>query len=265
MGRCVFCGWEGKLTKEHAFPDWIREVVPTGRIKGYSQQHRVSAETGEITAITPVRREAAATRRVGAVCQRNCNGGWMSDLEHAAKPVLAPLILGEAPRISEEQQELISFWAIKTAMMLQFLHPMEMRGIPTAHYQHVYEQKQPPSGLRVWLTAASDHFYRTAHFTKRHRFPEPPPLPGGSQVLPHKRAHVSPPNVYSDVIVVGRLVISLVGWTLLDFEFRTDPPDAWRPARRCIWPPRPEGWPWPPDVVLPSLAAVDRFGLRVVA
>ena len=97
MGRCVFCGWEGTLTKEHAWPDWIRDVLPAGHVKGHSQQHRVAATTGEVTAITPVLHEKAANRKVQVVCQRECNGGWMSDLENTAKPLLVPIILGEAP------------------------------------------------------------------------------------------------------------------------------------------------------------------------
>ncbi len=171
MGRCVFCGWEGTLTKEHAWPDWIRDVLPAGHVKGHSQQHRVAATTGEVTAITPVLHEKAANRKVQVVCQRECNGGWMSDLENTAKPLLVPIILGEAPHLSEQDQTTISLWAAKTAMMLQLMHPMAIRGIPAAHYQYVYEHREAPSPMRVWLSAASSHFYRTAHYTRGYRLP----------------------------------------------------------------------------------------------
>ena len=254
MGRCVFCGWEGTLTKEHAWPDWIRDVLPAGHVKGHSQQHRVAATTGEVTAITPVLHEKAANRKVQVVCQRECNGGWMSDLENTAKPLLVPIILGEAPHLSEQDQTTISLWAAKTAMMLQLMHPMAIRGIPAAHYQYVYEHREAPSPMRVWLSAASSHFYRTAHYTRGYRLPgavppwlQPPP------------GEPTPPNAYTSVMVIGRLVISLLGWTILDGDFSVAPEDPWAPARRCIWPPRPGGWSWPPDVALGSLVDIERF------
>jgi hypothetical protein len=137
MGRCVFCGWEGTLTREHAWPKWIREVLPEGHVKGYSQQHRVAVGTGEVTEITPMLRHKAADREVKVVCQHECNGGWMCDLEGVAKPLLTPLILGDAADLSKHDQKLIAFWVTKTAMMLQFIHPVDLRGIPAAHYQYV--------------------------------------------------------------------------------------------------------------------------------
>lgn len=254
MGRCVFCGWEGTLTAEHAWPDWIREVLPTGQEKRPSQQHQVAATTGQVTAITPVLHQKAANRRVRVVCQGECNGGWMSDLEHAAKPLLVPLIVGEEPYLSEDAQALIAFWAAKTALMLQFIHPMAIRAVPAAHYQYVYEHRAALCDMRVWLSAASDHFYRTAHYTRGYRLPGmyPPwrrPAPG----------EPTPPNAYTSVMVIGRLVVSLVGWTVPEWNFSVAPNDRWRPARRCIWPPRPGGWSWPPDVVLASLRQIEAF------
>jgi hypothetical protein len=254
VGRCVFCGWEGTLTKEHAWPSWIREVLPAGRVKGHSQQHRVAATTGEVTAITPVLREKAANRKVQVVCQRECNGGWMSALENTAKPLLVPMILGETPHLSAEDRTTISFWVAKTAMMLQLIHPMTIRAIPAAHYRYVYEQRQAPQSMRVWLSAASDHFYRTAHYTRGYRLPSA--FPPSLRPL---RDEPIPPNAYTSVMVIGRLVMSLVGWTIPEGDFTVRPNDRWAPARRCVWPPRPTGWAWPPDVILSSLIDIEMF------
>ena len=254
MRRCVFCGWEGTLTKEHAWPKWIRDVLPKGQVKGYSQQHRIAVGTGRVTEITGTLRHPAADRQVKVVCQRECNGGWMSQLELAAKPVLVPLILGERPHLSEQDQMLLAFWAAKTAMMLQFIHPADIRGIPTAHYQWVYERREAPPDMRVWLSAASDHFYRTAHYTRARRLPGA--IPPWLRPPPDEP---TPPDAYTAVMVIGRLVLSLVGWKTSDWDFTVAPDDRWAPARRCIWPPRPGGWSWPPDVVLGSRIDVERF------
>lgn len=250
MRHCVFCGYDGKLHAEHAWPAWIRDVLPDGAVKGYSQQHRVAVGTGEVTEITPLMRHKAADRKVKVVCQ-DCNGGWMSDLEVAAKPVLVPMIRGE--QTEPVDQTLLSFWAAKTAMMLQFMHPEELRGIPVAHYQHVYEQHEAPQDMRVWLTAATERFYRTAHYMRAYRLPGAAPpwtlVPGVQR----------PPDAYTSVMVIGRLVISLVGWMIPGWEFTTAPDDPWRTARRCIWPPQSDGWTWPPEAALTSLVEVEQF------
>lgn len=254
MGRCVFCGWEGTLTREHAWPKWIREVLPEGHVKGYSQQHRVAVGTGEVTEITPMLRHKAADREVKVVCQQECNGGWMCDLEGVAKPLLTPLILGDAADLSKHDQKLIAFWAAKTAMMLQFIHPVDLRGIPAAHYQYVYDQRQALPSMRVWISAASDHFYRTSHYMRAYRLPgaNPPWL----RPPPGER---TPPNAYTAVMVVGHMILSLVGWTIPEWDFSVAPDDRWASARQCIWPPRPGGWSWPPDAVLGSLVEVETF------
>jgi hypothetical protein len=264
--HCVFCGYQGKLHNEHAWPHWIREVLPDGHVKGYATQHQIAVGTGKVTEATPTLRVKAADREVKVVC-RTCNGGWMSDLENAAKPLLKTLILGEPPNLSESNQTLIAFWAAKTAMMLQFLHPLDIRGVPAAHYQHVYTEKAAPPTMRIWLSAASDRFYRTAHYTRGRRLPKGRELllPASLPMTDQELRILIPPNVYSTVMVIGQLVISLVGWTLTNREFSVAPKDAWAPTRRCIWPPRPGGWAWPPDVVLGSLLDIERFAAAATA
>jgi hypothetical protein len=160
--HCVFCGYDGKLHAEHAWPAWIRDVLPDGAVKGYSQQHRVAVGTREVTEITPPMRHKAADRKVKVVCQ-DCNGGWMSDLEVASKPVLVSMIRGE--QTEPVDQTLLSFWAAKTAMMLQFMYSEELHGIPVAHYQHVYELVISLVGWMVpgWeFTTAPDDPWRPA-------------------------------------------------------------------------------------------------------
>ena len=46
-----------------------------------------------------------------------CNNGWMSDLERATKPILVPLINGEASSLTAGDQVTIALWLAKTAMV----------------------------------------------------------------------------------------------------------------------------------------------------
>jgi hypothetical protein len=47
------------------------------------------------------------------------NGGWMSRLENRAKPVLTPLFKRRQQRLEAHDLELISYWALKTALILE--------------------------------------------------------------------------------------------------------------------------------------------------
>ncbi|MGH2922380.1 MAG: hypothetical protein ACRDKU_09965, partial [Gaiellaceae bacterium] len=64
--------------------------------------------------------------KVRRVCE-SCNNGWMSELEKAAQPVLLPLIEGKSKKLVPVEQEVVAVWAIKTALMCEFLYP-EARG-----------------------------------------------------------------------------------------------------------------------------------------
>jgi hypothetical protein len=251
VGRCVFCGWEGKLTQEHAWPDWLRDELPRGNDVGFIQGQRLIRDQGKIVSTTPLRRETAANRKVRVVCQQNCNGGWMSRLESRIKPVLLALLHGERRHLSDEDQRLLAFWALKTAMMLQFTLALDLRAVPASHYEYIYQRRQAPPSCRVWLTGTSAHFYRTAHFATSHWLP----LVAGERPVPSEE----PPNGYAIALVVGQLIFTLVGWTAPGGSFNTTPQDRWTPARRCIWPPRPSGWAWPPDVLIGTVEDVQRF------
>lgn len=88
----------------------------------------------------------------------------------------------------------------------------------------------------------------------------PPPLPSRHLQLEALVPGVQrPPDAYTSVMVIGRLVISLVGWMVPGWEFTTAPDDPWRPARRCIWPAQSGGRTWPPEAALTSLVEVEQF------
>ena len=55
-------------------------------VKGHSQQHRVAATLGEVTAITPVLHEKAATARFKSSANASATASWMSDLGRCQNP-----------------------------------------------------------------------------------------------------------------------------------------------------------------------------------
>lgn len=89
--------------------------------------------------------------KVKVVCE-SCNSKWMSHLETEAKPILGPLIRGDERILSREDQRKIAIWAIKTAMMWQFMS--HIQPISSSIMRELYEDSAtPPGNAQVWIGA----------------------------------------------------------------------------------------------------------------
>lgn len=107
---CVFCG-SGSLTKEHVFPDWMSKMFPSSMTATHTAENKGKVER---TFQTRVFQHTAKI-----VCS-NCNNGWMSKLEASTKPILSKMLfdLNSGATLTKEKQATLSFWAQKTAMIL---------------------------------------------------------------------------------------------------------------------------------------------------
>jgi hypothetical protein len=71
----------------------------------------------------------------------------MSDLEGEAKPILVPLILGQASTLSPADQQVVATWGFKTFLML---HLLDMRAwIPPAPYAWLRDRGRAPDSVRI--------------------------------------------------------------------------------------------------------------------
>jgi hypothetical protein len=92
--------------------------------------------------------------QVKCVCgggSNSCNNGWMRRLENSAKPVLVPLMNGEAMRLSIEQQRIVAGWAALKAMVAEH----DSVGHVTtsqAERDHLMATRLPPAlGWAIWI------------------------------------------------------------------------------------------------------------------
>src|ERR1035437_3403691 len=100
--------------KEHVIPEWLLKVLDVQ----YEQLIQAIA-AGSEEQIQKERRFTFDSFQEGRVCEL-CNGGWMSDLEGQAKPLLVPLMKGEMglSSLSDSESVLVARWAAKTAIVL---------------------------------------------------------------------------------------------------------------------------------------------------
>jgi hypothetical protein len=126
---CLFCGrpWTpGVVSKsdEHVLGQWIRRLEENhpAEQRSYSTGFELDEDAKELIEAQPqviVRKAALLTLKTREVCE-DCNKGWMSDLEEAAKPTILLLArsakAGIAVSLSREAARRLSIWAQKTAL-----------------------------------------------------------------------------------------------------------------------------------------------------
>ena len=73
MRKCLFCGKNNNLTKEHVIPQWLQKEQNIG------MDHLLMLN-GSNNIVNDVRKFNFNSLTEGRVCQE-CNNGWMSQLE----------------------------------------------------------------------------------------------------------------------------------------------------------------------------------------
>jgi hypothetical protein len=145
---CILCSGN-TLTNEHAFPQWLRKVIP-----GEDEliRHRwIAPDENEST------REWTHVEldfKTKAIC-RNCNVGWMKNLEDSAKPYLTSMIQGRGRNLYEIGKLIIAYWVLKTIMMIDLAQEDRYQSIPLEDYLELFKAKGVLPNTYIWLAANS--------------------------------------------------------------------------------------------------------------
>ncbi len=246
---CAFCGSTKRPRgKEHVFADWLSTIG--------LDESPVEYHVGRLNRVARRWTSSPFTATVGAVCD-DCNHGWMSQLEGDAKPVLTPLILGEARELSADDQRLIAVWAFKTALVAMLSSSDEERaqgyGVPSEEYTALYANREHPEPLphsQFWI----------GYYAGR----RPPgtirvvPLVIGLENIPEPDM----PAAYLVTIAIGKLLVQGVRFTApslyVDLATELEVPGIW-PTQGAV--------PWPPDARVDDEAfepMLDGKALRVL-
>jgi hypothetical protein len=132
------------------FPRWLNTIFPTDENAERKPEwlRHVADEGGVYPVAWSSTEIASLTTRL--VCH-DCNTGWMAELEERARPILTPLIKGNASSVTQAEQLVIATWATKTVMVLEpSLTPehnftREQRDI-------VRTQDRPPASVEVSMS-----------------------------------------------------------------------------------------------------------------
>lgn len=149
---CIFCEGDGRLSKEHFWPEWLQAHVG----KDPSYKYVQGAESGKVIelespdVVDKTERSGHVTTKKFRVVCAPCNNGWMSELEKQAKTLLEPLFLGNHLVLDEPDQKLLSTWCFMKIMVSE-CEPEEGRVFSSSERGAFYRERAIPSNFRVYL------------------------------------------------------------------------------------------------------------------
>jgi hypothetical protein len=144
MTECAFCTNSGKLTKEHIFAKWVRDLFP-GPVDSFYIGGMSNRNERFVT--------DAMDWKAKVVCS-SCNNTWMKDIEEIdAKPVLTPLITGSETDIplTQAMARAIAIYSFKTAVV-QDHAGRRPQPFFSARVRHAFrESRSIPGNINIWI------------------------------------------------------------------------------------------------------------------
>lgn len=139
---CIFCARRAN-SDEDVIPKWIPRLLRK------QERERVPMRTSRFGHEPHDQLAGESIQKVGSVCSQ-CNNGWMSRLEEDVKPILKPMILGSPVTLTASQQERITTWMTKCALMYESMATGEVfyNGLDRHHFMTT---SSPLAATSVWL------------------------------------------------------------------------------------------------------------------
>jgi hypothetical protein len=138
-------------------------VLPKWARNAFEMQGSVTLWAGERTD-EPARRKVHELPHLNITLRRRicreCNSGFLSQLEMAARPLLIPMMLAREPVTPDAQaQKVIATWAVKTALLLELAwrqhypgsRPVEGYEASGQEFAWLWRHHCPPPGALVWI------------------------------------------------------------------------------------------------------------------
>lgn len=156
MRPCLFCAsTAGRATDEHVIPKWARDA--------FDIQDWVTFRTGDGGG--PALEQVGRLRHLNVVLKdglcRPCNNDWLAPVEDQVKAILLPMALRTESSVTldAQAQALVSFWAVKTILLLELairqrfpgrraVEGYVASGPELAWLRH---RGEPPPRAMVWL------------------------------------------------------------------------------------------------------------------
>lgn len=239
---CLFCE-SSAGSKEHLWPAWIHQRKDFGPLK---------VSIGG----SPVEIRNDPAQKIDTVCHK-CNNEWMSRVENKTKPIIACMLEDLTIPLDRQQQNMLSNWAVKTAMVFDSVKNPESnpRFYQKSECVAFRERRVIPDHVRIWIGRSSLSALGAYGTDVTILTPQSSPLGAGT----------------ATTIVTGHLAVQAMA-----FRFRPEFKDKsiadvqpklgdWNNLLVQIWPIVHESVMWPPKVTFtnsgphPIATLMDRW------
>lgn len=232
--RCIFCGSQYQITKEHVFPVWLRDIFRRGPTDthtfGFHDENPITPG-----ASTVARRRSGqgqvGSKKIRKVC-RQCNNGWLSRLEDDARPILYDLVYGNSRQLSPLDQRILSDWIVKTTMTAEFLIHDQIAIKQEERVEYRF-RRLPRPNWRLWCGPYSGRKFRACGVFHYGFGLYLPPLPMRQGIK----------NTQFTILGLGHFLA--VSFSSEDERLTLELGDNWQRALYRLWPSswRPLQWP----------------------
>jgi hypothetical protein len=148
--RCIFCG-AGNLSKEHIWPQWMGEFLPSyPDNKRIEQLWTFTQKTFLVRAPDVQNRPGHTWNKTLRIVCRACNSGWMSKCEQMAKPVLLPLMTSQNYTLAPKQIDILSHWIALKVMIGEHSQPNDWV-TPVEMRQRFKSALIMPEHFKIWI------------------------------------------------------------------------------------------------------------------
>jgi hypothetical protein len=224
-GKCIFCGGGG-LTKEHVWSAWLHHLLPSAPYHFRAGRQK------------PIRQGSAKTIKLRVVC-RSCNNGWMSRLDENVKPILTPLVCGQALVIDSQSQAILAAWVAMKVMIIEFDEPSVVLS-SQVHRTKLMNSLEVPDGWQIWLGHCQGLPWKQRLVRNSASWAFTDDAMDGAPI----------PNTKSFSLGIGELFVQVL-ITAINGLYFTPPPDAAR-FLRPVWP-HDADTRWPPGATLKTV------------
>lgn len=239
--KCIFCETKNANSREHFYPEWMHDLLPTGPQGSY---------TGDLIDAHPKSRVITRqdrrvkpgelySKKMKVVC-KVCNNEWMSAIEMAAKPYLRHIVAGEGITLGAPQLETIARWAVLKTLISEH----DQRGIevtPQEDRTSFMAHGTIPDYFNVYLLSHASPsrigYVRNSYTVSLTREGPQPPLDDLQK------------NTQVVSIILGSAMLFVTAARVYGFrvEDRLHMPVV---VGRRIWPPNVAPLEWPGDPIL---------------
>lgn len=142
--RCILCGADGPLTREHIWPDWYSKLRPdrTYELESIIDDRR-----------PPEYRKARSLDLQPRVLCAQCNNKWGKALEEAVRPRLGRMAQGSAEIVTLPFARQLAAWAMLKIMAAEHLVRSRNR-VPffrPEHGSYLRSNTKPPEQMFLWI------------------------------------------------------------------------------------------------------------------